>query len=153
MPASRKPGRARREVSAGGVVFRQTQAGPEFALIKAGGHWSFPKGSVEKGETVDAAALREISEETGLPRPYLRIVRRLPDVEYAFRWSGVLVFKTVHNFLVELVRDAPVDPQLSEIEAVEWFAADTAARSVGFKNARETLEAAIAAIEAWQVAS
>jgi 8-oxo-dGTP diphosphatase len=122
-------------------------------LIKAGGRWSFPKGNIEKGETPEVAALREIGEETGLPLERLRVVRRLTAVEYAFRWSGSLVFKTVHNFLVELAGDAPFNPQLSEIEDVEWFPADVARRTISFKNARETLEEAIAAIEAWQVAS
>jgi 8-oxo-dGTP pyrophosphatase MutT (NUDIX family) len=83
----------------------------------------------------------------------LRIVGRLPDVEYVFQWTGVLVFKTVHNFLVAFEGDAPFNPQLSEIEAVEWFQAEAARRTIGFKNARQTLDAAIGAIDAWQVAS
>lgn len=153
MPAPREPGRARREVSAGGVVYRRAAEGSEFALIKAGGRWSFPKGNIEKGETAEVAALREISEETGLPLDRLRIVRRLPDVEYAFRWTGMLVFKTVHNFLVEFEGDASFNPQLSEIEEVAWFQAEAARRTISFRNAKETLDAAIGAIDAWQVAS
>lgn len=153
MPAADQAGRARREVSAGGVVFRRTSSGPEFALIKATGRWSFPKGNIEKGETSEAAALREISEETGLPRGQLSIVGRLPDVQYVFRWRGVLVFKTVHTFLVRLDGLAPFEPQLSEIEEVQWFSSAPAAQALGFKSARETLKAAIGGIEAAQVAS
>src|SRR5437868_12972519 len=83
MPPARK-GAAGREVSAGGVVFRHTAPGMEFALIKAGGRWSFPKGNIERGETPPVAALREISEETGLPLQHLRIIDQLPDVDYVF---------------------------------------------------------------------
>ena len=134
-------------------MYRRAAAGSEFALIKADGRWSFPKGNIERGETTEVAALREISEETGLPLGRLRIVSRLPDVEYVFRWTGVLVFKTVHNFLVELEGDAPFSPQLSEIEEVAWFSPVAARRIISFKNARETLDAAIEAVDAWQVAS
>ena len=92
---------ARREVSAGGVVFRRTAGGPQVALIKANGRWSFPKGNIEKDETPEATALREIAEETGLPLSRLRIVTQLPPVKYAFRWGDGLVFKTVHNYPVQ----------------------------------------------------
>jgi 8-oxo-dGTP diphosphatase len=153
MPSARPAGKGRREFSSGGVVFRTVPDGPEFALIKAGGRWSFPKGNIEKGETPEAAAVREISEETGLPLQRLQIVTRLPDVKYVFQWQGVLVFKTVHNFLVQLTVDAPFKPQLSEVEEAQWFEPDAARRAISFKNAKETLDAAIAAVEAWQVAS
>lgn len=66
------------ERSAGAVVFRNTKKGIEFLLIqspdskdtKTGkikpGHWDFPKGHLEKGETGEDAARREITEETGI---------------------------------------------------------------------------------------
>src|SRR5919202_6142120 len=116
MPAARQSGRARREFSAGGVVFRRTAEATQYALIKAGGRWSFPKGNIEKGETAETTALREISEETGLPLKQLQIVSRLPEVKYVFQWQGVLVFKTVYNYLVQLTGDAPFKPQASEVE-------------------------------------
>jgi 8-oxo-dGTP pyrophosphatase MutT (NUDIX family) len=140
-------------VSAGGVVFRRTLAGPQFALIKANGRWGFPKGNIEKDETPELAALREISEETGLPTNRLRIVSQLPPVKYTFRWEGVLVFKTVHNYLVLLSRDAAFNPQLSEIEEAQWFTPADARRVISFKGSRGTLDAAIAGVEAGQVAS
>ena len=153
VPSPRKSGRARREFSAGGVVFRHTSQGPEFALIEADGRWSLPKGNIEKGEKPDATALREISEETGLPLRQLRIVRPLPEVTYAFQWKGVLVFKVVYNFLVELTGDAPLRPQLSEIQDVRWFGAEAARRTISFKNSQATLDAAIAGLEDMRKAS
>src|SRR5207249_3332543 len=50
VPRPRQPARTRREVSAGGVVFRRMPDGPQFALIKANGRWSFPKGNIEKDD-------------------------------------------------------------------------------------------------------
>ncbi len=136
----------RREVSAGGVVFRRTSKGPEFLLIRANGRWLFPKGNIEKGESRQTAALREIAEETGLPREALRIVTRLPPIEYVFQWEGRLILKTVHNFLVEARSQTPAKPQLSEVEEVGWFLADAARRTLSFKNSQQTLDTAITAV-------
>lgn len=145
--------RGRKELSSGGVVFRRRQAGIEVVLIKAGGRWSFPKGNVEAGETPETAALREISEETGLPLTGLCIIARLPDIEYAFRWGGTLVFKTVRNFLVQLTTEAAFSPQVSEIEEVAWFMPAAARRAISFKNSKATLDAATSALEQLEEAS
>jgi 8-oxo-dGTP pyrophosphatase MutT (NUDIX family) len=50
----------------------------------AKGRWEFPMGTIEKDETPEVTALREIAEETGLPIKRLRIVGQLPPVNYAF---------------------------------------------------------------------
>jgi len=153
MPAPPKTGRARRTFSAGGVVYRQTTQGPEVALIKADGRWSLPKGGIEKGEKPEAAALREIAEETGLPINQLRLLRRLPDVSYAFGWHGTVVFKTMTNYLVELIGDAALAPQFSEVEDVRWFQPDLARRTISFKNWGATLDAALASLSGLEQAS
>jgi 8-oxo-dGTP pyrophosphatase MutT (NUDIX family) len=145
--------RARRELSAGGVVFRRTQDGPHYLLIRVGGRWSFPKGMVLKGESAEQAALREIAEETGLAPSALHLRASLPDVDYAFRWAGRLVFKRVHNFLVESIGDGQLQPQLSEVEEVRWFASEEAKRRLSFKNSLPILEAAVAAVEPARVSS
>jgi 8-oxo-dGTP diphosphatase len=153
MPAART-GSDRRQVSAGGVVFRRTARGIEVVLIKAGGRWSFPKGNMERGEAPPVTALREIAEETGLPHDRLRVVAQLPQVDYAFRWGRALIFKRVHYFLVELTaRAAALCPQLSEIEEVRWFSPAAARQAIGFKNARQTLDEALGQLEALRLAS
>jgi len=135
------------------VVYRTSVKGSEFALIKANGRWSFPKGAMEKGETPEMTALREISEETGLPLGDLRMITALPSIEYAFRWEGRLVFKTVHNFLFSFSGGALLSPQLSEVEEARWFDAPAARQALSFKNSRGTLEAAVASVEGKAVAS
>lgn len=56
------------EKSCGAIVYRKFHGNTEILLIKHvnSGHWSFPKGHVEKGETEVETALREIKEETGI---------------------------------------------------------------------------------------
>lgn len=58
------------EKSCGAVIYRNN-GGIEYLLIEnkkgdAPGHWGFPKGHMDQGETEHETALREITEETGL---------------------------------------------------------------------------------------
>ncbi|MDP1884375.1 MAG: NUDIX domain-containing protein [Candidatus Moranbacteria bacterium] len=56
------------EKSVGAVVFRRKEAGgKEFLLLHyPSGHWDFPKGHMESGETEEMTLRREVEEETGL---------------------------------------------------------------------------------------
>ncbi|MCX6798480.1 MAG: NUDIX domain-containing protein, partial [Candidatus Diapherotrites archaeon] len=55
------------ELSIGAVLFKRDSREPLFLLLHyAAGHWDFPKGHVEKGETERETLLREVREETGL---------------------------------------------------------------------------------------
>ena len=66
-----------------------------------GGHWGFPKGHHEKGESPKETAQRELREETGmevirfLDEPYL-------TERYQYRHKGTLVDKTVRFYLAEV---------------------------------------------------
>ncbi|MBI5061189.1 MAG: NUDIX domain-containing protein [Candidatus Aenigmarchaeota archaeon] len=87
------------EISAGGVVFR----GKKILLIKDSyGRWSLPKGHIEKGETAEQAALREIKEETGIDG---RIIELLGEIKYFFQLKGEKIFKIAKFFLVEASND------------------------------------------------
>ena len=57
----------RYEKSCGALVFRRASQGLEVLLLKhRAGHWDFPKGHVEAGESEQETALREVLEESGL---------------------------------------------------------------------------------------
>lgn len=54
---------------AGGVVFKPHGNEPLYLILTAKsnpGHWVLPKGHIEKGETEEQTALREIREEGGV---------------------------------------------------------------------------------------
>lgn len=107
--------------------------------LHSGGHWSFPKGHAEKGESPKETAERELFEETGLS-----VARYLSDEviteAYAFQRSGSLIRKRVDYWIAEVEGD----PKLQEEEIFEHAL-------VGIKDVRELLTYP-AAKQAWDKA-
>jgi 8-oxo-dGTP pyrophosphatase MutT (NUDIX family) len=135
-------GRARIETSAGGVVFRQNEAGElSFLLIRDPyENWGLPKGHLEGSETPLEAALREIEEETGLTE--LRAADELPTIDWYFRDQGALIHKYCHFYLVESPAGEPAPQQAEGITACVWLPPAEAIRTITYENAREVLRAA-----------
>ena len=134
-------GRTRRETSAGGVVVRCAADGPRVLLIHDGHrNWGFPKGPLDAGETPEAAALREISEETGLTD--LALGGPLGRIDWWFRWEGRTVHKFCHFFLVHAPTGV-AEPQADEgIRACRWCTLAEAHALLTHDNARTILAAA-----------
>ena len=135
-PASR----TRNEHSAGGAVISVREGRPFVALIATRGRsrWGLPKGAVGEGETSQAAALREVREETGLEA---EIVKPLDTIEYFFRASETLIRKRV-DFYLMLHTGGDLQPQLTEVDDVEWVELPEAIRRASFPSERKLLELA-----------
>src|SRR5687768_12610812 len=108
--------RTRNEHSSGGAVIAMREGAAHVALIATRNktRWGLPKGAVTEGETSEAAALREVLEETGLQA---RIVKPLDTIEYFFRAGDTLIQKRVDFYLMDYVA-GELEPQLSEVDAV-----------------------------------
>jgi 8-oxo-dGTP pyrophosphatase MutT (NUDIX family) len=133
--------RARDETSAGGVVFRVDVGQPMYLLIRDSyNNWGFPKGHIEAGEQPEAAAVREVQEETGLAD--LSIRGRIDTIDWFFRFRGQLIHKVCHFYLME-TSNATTSPQRAEgITACRWTRFEEAQSLISYANARELLRRA-----------
>lgn len=131
----------RREVSAGGVVFRRFPEGPRYLLIfDSHGNWGFPKGHVEEGEDPVASARREIKEETGLDQ--LVMHGELGSISWSFRSGGKRVHKCCYLYLFESPQGEAVPQRGEGIRECRWLPGEVASATLTFDNARAVLERA-----------
>ncbi|MCA2982732.1 MAG: NUDIX hydrolase [Gemmatimonas sp.] len=142
----RRGPRARLETSAGGVVYRVHEGEPLFLLIRDSyRNWGFPKGHLETDEAPDAAALREVREETGLDDVMLD--GQIDTIDWFFRFRGKLVHKVCHFFLMRTEAERTTPQRTEGITACKWARFDEAAQLVSYANARDVLLRANAMVQ------
>lgn len=103
--------------SYGVIPFRVVDGTPFFLMVweKWGkGHWGFPKGHPNEGESKKETALRELSEETGLA-PQVVLNEELA-LSYTFRYRGWRISKVVEFFLARMGEE---EPRLQEDEVTD----------------------------------
>ena len=129
-----------RERSAGAVLFYLNQSTPEYLLLHyEAGHWDFPKGAIEEGETEIDTVRREVWEETGIDGIEIIPGFRM-EIQYFYRKMGQLVRKTV---IFYLARSPTKEVKLSyEHIGYIWLPYNDALRKLTFRTARETLKEA-----------
>lgn len=134
-----------KKVSAGGVVYHKGK----YLTIKwlSENTYELPKGTVESGESLEEACVREVLEETGYN---VRVLAPLTVSNFTFKWhDGKTYDKTVHYFLLKRTDNLPPKPTREDNEDFEnnWLSGKEALDTLSFNDMREAMAKAIELID------
>ena len=126
--------------AAGGLIKNEKN---ELLMIHRFGHWDLPKGKIEKDESIENAAIREVEEECGLQKV---TIERFFDISaHTYYLHNRLHLKLTYWFVMNSTSDQKLTPQLEEeIAEVKWVS------SVEYdkKNSKKTYNSIRTLIEA-----
>jgi mutator protein MutT len=130
------------ELSAGGAVVRDREVIVIVPVKRDANRrrvLALPKGHLDEGETPEAAATREVTEETGVTAD---LIDKLGDVEYSYERRGRRRAKRVVFYLFEY-RSGSVEDHDHEIEEARWMPLEEAAESLTYPGEREIVRRAL----------
>lgn len=113
-----------------------------FCIVQeADGHWGFPKGHREEGESDEDAAVRELREETGVENVDLQRGQTFSE-HYAFVRDGGRVEKTVTYMIgfVDSMEEKTDEAFAQEITEVQWLPYERAKETLTYKEGKDILE-------------
>lgn len=129
-----------REYSAGGLIFDENDRVAIIARYSRAGNleWCLPKGHIEKGETPEQAAVREISEETGIVG---KITSSIATIDYWFTGASQRIHKMVHHYALQKIggRLSVLGDPDGEAEDAAWVAFDDLANILSYPNERHAV--------------
>ena len=124
--------------AAGGVVWNSQK---ELLMIFRNQYWDLPKGKIEKGETPEQSALREVEEECGVGK--LEILHPLPNVHHLYVQKGKEFLKRTYWFEMNCKDTSAPSPQQEEgITEVRWMSKNEAKKVADkiYPSLRELLD-------------
>ena len=123
--------------AAGAVVWRRGPGGPEIAVIHRPRYddWSLPKGKLDRGESFEQAAVREIEEEIGVRGD---LGAELPATTYTDHKGRS---KIVRYWLMEAGSEAFAPNE--EVDELRWLAGSEALAALTYPRDRDVLGAAL----------
>ena len=104
--------------AAGGLVWNEKN---QLLMILRQDKWDLPKGKLDEGETLEACAIREVMEETGLKELVLGDFVGITQHEYFDKYLQEEVIKESHWFIMTTFSDQILVPQIEEqITEIKW---------------------------------
>ena len=104
--------------AAGGLVKNQNG---DWLFIYRNGIWDLPKGKLEKGESIEECAVREVAEECGIEEP--TITRKLTTTYHTYTLKGERILKPTYWYVMKSADTSKLIPQTEEgITEVKWVA-------------------------------
>ena len=97
--------------AAGGLVYNQRG---ELLMIQRLGRWDLPKGKMEPGEKSRDTALREVSEECGIPEKELQLGDFCDATFHIYPRDGALQLKTTYWYFMKTTFAEALQPQGEE---------------------------------------
>ncbi len=128
------------EKSAGAIVFRREDNKIKYLLIQYGwGHWEFPRGLIERGESLEETARREIKEEVGM-----KDIEFIPGFKEWFKFFFKLKGKNIIKIATFLLAETKTkEVKLShEHKDYVWLEYEEALEKLTFKNSKEVFKKA-----------
>lgn len=102
--------------AAGGLVRNEKN---EVLLIFRRGKWDLPKGKLDKGETLEECAVREVQEETGIQK--IRLVKPLLVTYHTYHEGTRFILKESHWYDMKASGNQQLVPQTEEdIHEIKW---------------------------------
>jgi mutator protein MutT len=130
------------ELSAGGAVVRENEVIVIVPVKRDASRrrvLGLPKGHLDGGETPEAAAKREVAEETGVTA---ELIDKLGDVEYSYERRGRRRAKRVAFYLFEY-RSGRLEDHDQEIEDARWMPLERAVEELTYPGEREIVRRAL----------
>ncbi len=130
------------------MAFRKHDARIEVALIAVGSNnrWQLPKGLVDRGESSEEAAVREVREEAGVDT---QMIDRIDRVEYWYfsneQGHRIRYHKYVYFYLLGY-KSGDVRDHDREVNEARWFDIDEAIEMLSFDSEKRIMEKAKALI-------
>ncbi|HXG91125.1 MAG TPA: NUDIX domain-containing protein [Blastocatellia bacterium] len=132
------------QISAGGVAFRKRGRAIEVAIINVGkaNRWQLPKGLVDRNESTEAAALREVREEAGIETSLVELIDK---IEYWYvskdRGRRVRFHKFVYLYLLRY-ESGDVRDHDHEVNEARWVKISEAIEMLAFASEKRVVERA-----------
>lgn len=106
------------QVYAGGGLVRNSEG--KFLIIKRRGKWDLPKGKVNQNETIEDAALREVTEETGLHG--ISIISPLMSTYHCYYIDDQKILKRTSWYdMLYTGKEVPVPEAEEDITEIKWI--------------------------------